>query len=59
MAKPSTRRPQPPKKEDRVITTVKIRADLHSRARHFALDHKKTWGDVLDAALESYLKDSS
>lgn len=55
----TTRRRVPQKKDGNavVITTVKIRADLHNRARHYALDHGRTWQEVLDEALERYLKD--
>lgn len=44
------------RKDDRKVTSVKIRADLHNRARHYALDHSLSWGQLLDEALEDYLK---
>ena len=56
MAKPARRQPQK-KNGAVVVTTVKIRAELHNRARHYALDHALTWQEMLDEALERYLKD--
>lgn len=58
MAKPP-RRPAPKKNGSPppiIVTSVKIRAELHNRARHHALDHNQTWQELLDEALEDYLR---
>jgi hypothetical protein len=57
MAK-TARKTQQPKKTttERQPRSVKIREDLILRGRHYALDHGMTWAQVLDDALEAYLK---